>query len=81
MDQKQTRVDLNASVITQNQNLLNRTAIPTSNCLIIGISSDHISLGLMKTIRTECTNKVWESVRNYLFNAIYACVDAHFKNK
>lgn len=77
MDKKQTRVALGAVVITQNQNLLHATEIPTCNHL--SISSADILAGFMKTIKTEYTDKVWDSVRSSLFYAIYDCIEEHFK--
>lgn len=79
MDQKQTRVDLNASVIMQNQNLRHRLEVPTCNHL--NISSADISSGFMNTIKTEYTDKVWDSVRSSLFYAIYDCIEEHFKQR
>lgn len=79
MDQKQTGMDLNASVIIQNQNLLHATEIPTCNHL--NISSADIASDLMKTINAEYTDKIWDTIRSSLFYAIYDCIDAHFNNK
>lgn len=80
MDKKQARVDLGAVVITQNQNLLHRLEVPTCNQLNIS-SSDDISAGFMKTIKTEYTDKVWDSVRSSLFYAIYDCIEEHFAQR
>lgn len=82
MDQKQARMDLNASVINasviaQNHDFLHRTAIPTCNHL--NISSADISSDSMKTIKAEYTDKIWDTIRNSLFYAIYDCIDEHFK--
>lgn len=79
MDKKQARVDLGAVVITQNQNLLHRLEVPTCNQL--NISSFDISAGLMKTIKTEYTDKVWDSVRISLFYAIYDCIEEHLEKR
>lgn len=79
MDKKQARVDLGAVVITQNQNLLHRLEVPTCNQL--NISSADISSGFMSTIRTEYTDKVWDSVRSSLFYAIYDCIEEHLEKR
>lgn len=77
MDKKQARVDLGAVVSTQNHNLLHRLEVPTCNHL--SISSAAISAGFMKTIKTEYTDKIWDSVRSSLFYAIYDCIEERFK--
>lgn len=79
MDKKQARVDLGAVVITQNQNLMHRLEIPICNQL--NISSSDISSGFMNTIRTEYTDKVWDSVRSSLFYAIYDCIEEHLEKR
>lgn len=77
MDKKQTRVALGAAVITQNQNLLHRLEIPTCNHLSISLAD--ISSDLMIAIKTEYTDKVWDSVRSSLFYAIYDYIEEHFE--
>ncbi len=84
MDKKQARVDLGAVVITQNQNLLHRLEVPIGICLSVearDIRVLDISENLMHTIKTEYTDKVWDSVRSSLFYAIYDCIEEHLEKR
>ena len=77
MDKKQARVDLGASVIAQNQNLLHETEVFI--CKFLGVSSSGMTRDSMNLVKGECAHKVWDTIRSSLFYAIYDCIEERFK--
>jgi hypothetical protein len=69
MDQEQTRMGLNASLVVQYTNLLYVTEIPAINFLQVRLFNG--SCDLMFIVKNGCSYKVWDSVRDSLFHAIY----------